>query len=103
MPGTPRPEHATEPVAGDVLLGRDATGLRQEWESIQAGFVDEPRQAVERADQLVSRAAQRIAAGFAQERERLEQHWTRGEDVSTEDLRLALRRYRAFFDRLLSI
>jgi hypothetical protein len=65
--------------------------------------VDEPRQAVERADGLVARVTKRLAEGFAGERGRLEEQWTRGGDVSTEDLRLALRRYRSFFDRLLSI
>ena len=65
-------------------------------------FVDEPRGAVEDADALVANVMQRLAEGFAQERERLEAQWGRGEDISTEDLRVALQRYRAFFQRLLS-
>jgi len=94
----------TEPEPSpQAILGAEAASLRQEWETIQAGFVDEPRQAVERADALVARAAQRLADSFAHERGRLEEQWGRGGDVSTEDLRRALRRYRAFFDRLLSI
>jgi hypothetical protein len=72
-----------------------------EWESIQTGFVDEPRHAVERADTLVADLMQRLAASFAEERSQLEAQWDRGEDVSTEDLRLALQRYRSFFGRLL--
>ena len=64
------------------------------WESIQTGFVDEPRQTVEQADELVAHVMKRLAEGFAAERERLEQQWGRGEDVSTEDLRIALQRYR---------
>jgi hypothetical protein len=75
--------------------------FQTEWEAIQTGFVDEPRQAVERADSLVADLMQRLAAGFAEERNQLEAQWDRGDDVSTEDLRVALRRYRSFFGRLL--
>jgi hypothetical protein len=100
----PQPEPARPAApAHEAVLGAEGARLRAEWEAIQAGFVDEPRQAVERADGLVARAAQRLAEAFAHERERLEEQWGRGDDVSTEDLRLALHRYRAFFDRLLSI
>ena len=81
----------------------EANSLRGQWDSIQVGFVDEPRQAVERADQLVAGAMKRLAEVFAAERERLEKQWDRGDSVSTEELRLALRRYRAFFGRLLSV
>jgi hypothetical protein len=87
----------------ESLLDGETASFRQEWESVQAGFVDEPRQAVERADELVARAAQRVAEQLAHERQQLEEHWGRGGDVSTEDLRVALRLYRAFFERLLSI
>jgi len=81
----------------------EANSLRGRWDSIQVGFVDEPRQAVEKADALVAGAMKRLAEGFAAERERLEKQWDRGDSISTEDLRLALRRYRAFFGRLLSV
>ena len=81
----------------------ETNSLRGQWDSIQVGFVDEPRQAVERADQLVAGAMKRLAEGFAAERSRLEGQWDRGDSVSTEELRLALRRYRAFFGRLLSV
>ena len=67
------------------------------------GFVDEPRQAVQQADSLVAGAMKRLAEMFAAERAKLEGQWDRGDDVSTEDLRLALRRYRSFFGRLLSV
>ncbi len=93
---------AGEP-ASDVLLGGDAAGFKREWDEIQTGFVDEPQKSVERADGLVARATQTLAEAFTRERERLEEQWRRGTGVSTEDLRLALRRYRSFFDRLLSI
>lgn len=81
----------------------EATSLREGWDAIQAGFVDEPRKAVEDADSLVAQAMKRLAETFAEERRRLEGHWDRGDDVSTEDLRLALQRYRSFFGRLLAV
>jgi hypothetical protein len=81
----------------------EANSLRGKWDSVQVGFVDEPRQAVERADELVAGAMKRLAEIFAAERERLEKQWDRGDSVSTEELRVALRRYRAFFGRLLSV
>jgi hypothetical protein len=71
------------------------------WQEIQTSFVDHPREAVAQADALVADLMQRLAASFSQERERLETQWDRGDDVSTEDLRVALTRYRSFFDRLL--
>ena len=86
------------------LLATDVVGqLRNQWTDIQAGFVDEPRRAVERADGLVADAIKRLAETFANERAQLEGQWDRGGDVSTEDLRQALQRYRSFFSRLLSV
>lgn len=78
-------------------------GLRTRWKGIQTAFVDEPRKAVEQADGLVAQAMKRLAEVFAEERSKLEGQWDRGDDVSTEDLRIALQRYRTFFQRLLSI
>jgi len=77
--------------------------LRSQWSKVQTGFVDEPRQTVEEADKLVAAVMQRLAEGFANERSGLEKQWDRGDNVSTEDLRLALQRYRSFFDRLLKL
>lgn len=94
QPGT----SVSTPLLSDVEL----TELRSRWSTIQAGFVDEPRHAVEEADQLVASAIQRLAEGFARERASLETQWEKGSDVSTEDLRLALQRYRSFFGRLLN-
>jgi hypothetical protein len=88
--------------AAPVFPTREAQELRGRWDNIQAGFVDEPRRAVEEADELVAQTMKRLAESFAEERARLEGQWDRGDDVSTEDLRIALRRYRAFFGRLLS-
>ena len=80
----------------------DRNRFSESWTTIQAGFVDDPRDAVKEADALVAELMQRLAETFANERSRLESHWDRDEDVSTEDLRIALQRYRSFFDRLLS-
>jgi hypothetical protein len=80
-----------------------AAELRRSWDEIQAGFVDEPRRSVEDADHLVAATMKRLAETFADERAGLEAQWARGDDVSTEDLRVALQRYRAFFGRLLAI
>lgn len=77
--------------------------LRQRWQNIQGTFVDDPRAAVRHADELVASLMKRLAEVFADERGKLEHEWDKGEDVSTEDLRQALRRYRSFFDRLLSV
>ena len=78
-------------------------GLRTRWNEIQVGFVDEPRTAVERADHLVAEAIKQLADSFATTRQKLEDEWAQGSDVSTENLRLALQRYRSFFNRLLSL
>ncbi len=92
---------ATQPAQ---LLSADNTQtFRSRWNAIQTGFVDEPRRAVEQADTLVAEVMQHLAQTFADERARLESQWSRGDDVSTEDLRVALQRYRSFFDRLLSM
>jgi hypothetical protein len=81
----------------------DLSDMRRRWSDVQAGFVDEPRRAVEQADSLVAETMQRLAQTFATARENLEHQWDRGDNVTTEDLRVALQRYRAFFDRLLSM
>jgi len=85
-----------------LFAGAQSDEFRQRWETVQTGFVDEPRRAVEQADALVADLMQRLAGTFSEERKNLEGQWDRGDDVSTEDLRVALQRYRSFFDRLLS-
>ena len=98
------PADAAAPMRDTALLAPDVVeNLKAKWSDIQAGFVDEPRRAVEQADGLVTDAIQGLAQSFGSERARLEAQWDRGGDVSTEDLRLALQRYRAFFSRLLSV
>lgn len=88
----------TAPLLSESEIG----DLRSRWSNIQAAFVDEPRRAVETADQLVATAMQKLAEGFAKERESLEKQWDQGDNVSTEELRIALQRYRSFFGRLLN-
>ena len=94
---------ATDEQAAPLLSPDEVKDFRARWDAIQVGFVDEPRRAVEQADSLVAGAMKRLAEMFADERAKLEGQWDRGDNVSTEDLRLALRRYRSFFGRLLSV
>jgi len=86
----------------ELLDAAESRELGDRWSEIQTGFVDEPRRAVEEADALVADLMQRLAESFSRERQALEGQWDRGDDVSTEDLRVALQRYRSFFDRLLA-
>src|SRR5262245_23859416 len=96
------PQARQPEAAGHPALFKDgeADGLRTRWGAIQTGFVDEPRKAVQEADSLVAEVMKRLAEMFAGERSTLEQQWDRGDQVTTEDLRVALQRYRSFFDRL---
>jgi hypothetical protein len=86
-----------------LFLEDVASDFRSKWDRIQTGFVDEPRQAVQQADELVAQAIKCLAEKFAEERNKLEQEWDRGDEVNTEDLRVALQTYRSFFHRLLSL
>jgi hypothetical protein len=87
-----------------MLFREDEAGqFHSRWTEVQSAFVDSPRSAVERADSLVAETMKRLAEVFSEERAKLEAQWDRGDNVTTEDLRVALQRYRAFFDRLLNI
>jgi hypothetical protein len=104
-PSNQEPDAAAMPDDGDaapLLPDQSEQRFRSSWEAVQVGFVDEPRESVRRADQLVAELMQELARGFAEARSSLEAEWDRGEDVSTEDLRQALQRYRSFFQRLLA-
>ena len=94
---------ASENQTAPLFPSDELSGLRTRWKEVQTAFVDEPRKAVEQADSLVASAMKRLAEVFATERAGLEKQWDRGDSVSTEDLRVALQRYRSFFDRLLSV
>ena len=89
--------------ATPLFAERESKDLFAKWDALQVEFIDEPRRAVEQADNLVATAMQRTAEIFAEERARLERQWDRGDNVSTEDLRIAMRRYRSFFRRLLAV
>ena len=86
----------------ELFSDTELQSYRERWDSVQARFVDDPKTSVEAADQLVNTLIERLADGFSQERSRLEAQWEEGVDASTEDLRLALQRYRSFFGRLLA-
>ena len=105
--GGPLAGAATAPALDKQVVplfsAEEAKDFRARWDAIQVSFVDEPRQVVEQADSLVAVAMKRLAEMFAAERARLEGQWDRGDNVSTEDLRLALQRYRSFFGRILSV
>jgi hypothetical protein len=92
----------TSTGAASLLSEDKATSYRERWSSIQGAFVDEPRDAVRQADGLVSDVIQELSQRFAQERQGLEGQWSGGSEASTEDLRMALRHYRDFFQRLLA-
>ena len=85
-----------------LFSSEEAERFHARWADVQTGFVDEPRRAVEQADGLVAEVIERLTQVFAEERGKLEQQWARGTDASTEDLRIAMQRYRSFFERLLS-
>ncbi len=89
--------------ATPLFSEQEAKGFFARWDSLQVGFIDEPRHAVEQADNLVAGAMKRLAEIFADERAHLEGQWDRGDNVSTEDLRVAMQRYRSFFRRLLAV
>ncbi|MEU1202143.1 hypothetical protein ABZ446_38810 [Streptomyces sp. NPDC005813] len=85
-----------------LLSPRDEEGFRARWQETQSQFVDDPRDAVHSADALVADVMQELASTFADHKRELEDQWNRGEQADTEDLRLALRHYRSFFNRLLA-
>jgi hypothetical protein len=93
-----------ESSTGEILFaGDDVADLRARWAGVQAAFVDDPKDCVQKADHLVSDVVEQLTTGFAEARSRLEEQWSRGQEASTEDLRVALMHYREFFDRLLAV
>lgn len=81
----------------------EAKKFRTQWLNIQSKFVDDPRESVKQADELVASVLKSVTMGFSDRRVALEKQWNSGENISTEDLRVALKRYRSFFDRLLTL
>ncbi|HEY2502470.1 MAG TPA: hypothetical protein VGI68_13905 [Mycobacterium sp.] len=93
-------ESATEEL---LFADDDLAELRARWAGVQAAFVDDPKECVQKADVLVSDLVEQLTTGFAHARSRLEEQWERGEEASTEELRVALMHYREFFERLLAV
>jgi hypothetical protein len=102
--GEEPPSARRESSAQEMLFaGDDLADLRARWAGVQAAFVDDPKECVQKADVLVSDLVEQLTTGFAQARSHLEEQWSRGKEASTEDLRLALMHYREFFERLLAV
>jgi hypothetical protein len=97
------PETVKQPETTLLFQKSDLEQFQRRWDQIQTAFVDQPQEAVRGADELVTSAIQRLSEVFETERSQLEQRWGNGESPSTEDLRLALRRYRSFFRRILAV
>ncbi|HXH21789.1 MAG TPA: hypothetical protein VNN10_07150 [Dehalococcoidia bacterium] len=87
---------------GSLLEDSDAGRFRGRWDSIQASFVDRPRESVREAEALLEEVFSTLTQAFSRQREGLEEQWQRGGEPSTEDLRLAIQRYRTLFQRLLN-
>ena len=102
---TPAPGPTPPADSGDQTLFADGEllDLRSRWTEVQSAFVDDPRDCVQKADGLVADVVDKLTTGFSGARAHLEEQWARGEQVSTEDLRIALTRYREFFERLLAV
>jgi hypothetical protein len=101
-PAAPSAKHESS-TDEELFAGDDLAELRARWAGVQAAFVDDPKDCVQKADALVSDLVEQLTSGFAQARSDLEEQWSRGEEASTEDLRLALMHYREFFERLLAV
>jgi len=86
-----------------LFTGEEVDRFRTEWRGLQSDFVDSPQDAVQHADQLVAQVIQSLTTTFADQKRSLEGQWGEGEQVETEELRVALRQYRAFFDKLLTV
>jgi hypothetical protein len=99
-----RTSESNGPEDGTQLFAPDERqDLESRWNDVQSRFVDEPRTSVEEANELVGELMERLVSGFQAQRTELEEQWDRGDDVTTEDLRVALQRYRTFFARLLEV
>lgn len=101
QPGTPDKPH-TPDNRESLLPSREAEEFRASWRAVQSEFVDQPEQSVRAADALVAEVMRTLAESFAAHKENLENQWAKGEEADTEDLRVALQRYRSFFNRLLN-
>jgi hypothetical protein len=97
------PADTTESSDQMLFADSELTDMRSRWVEVQSAFVDDPRDCVQKADSLVADVVDKLTTSFSGARAHLEEQWSRGEQVSTEDLRIALKRYREFFERLLAV
>jgi len=97
------PVRSEEEELAPLFAPDAAKGFRANWDAVQISFVDDPKQAVRKADELVAEVMTCLAETFSKERVELEGQVDRTDGASTENLRVALRRYRSFFQRLLSL
>jgi hypothetical protein len=89
------------PPRATLVSGDAARDLRTRWDATQIGFVDDPRQAVQQADELVAAVIESLTQILTEERKQFEAQVT--ETATTENLRVALQNYRSFFRRLLAL
>jgi hypothetical protein len=99
-----RPDSLThQEQLAPLFVPEVANDFRTRWNAVQSSFVDDPGQAVRKGDELVAQVMKSLAESFAHERARIEGQMNANESLSTEALRLALQRYRSFFERLLAL
>lgn len=98
---TPEAQSTPGPQVESILNEATLRDFRARWDQVQTSFVDDPRHAVEQADALIGAVVKRIADQLAEDRTKLEEQWSQGQNVSTEELRQNFKRYRALFDRLI--
>jgi hypothetical protein len=100
---TKAPADAIREELEPLFENDESEQFRTQWLNIQGKFVDNPRESVREADELVASVLKSVTMSFHNRRSSLEKEWNSGGNASTEDLRLALKRYRSFFDRLLTL
>lgn len=103
IPQNKVPTDTMEEELAPLFEGDEARKFRARWLAIQSKFVDDPSDSVKQADDLVSDVIKSVTMNFSNRRIALEKQWNGEENTSTEDLRMAIKRYRSFFDRLLTL
>ncbi|GAB4106158.1 hypothetical protein GCM10028790_51770 [Micromonospora taraxaci] len=99
--GTSRPAGSTVATAAATLLDADtAQGFRDRWRDVQLRFVDDPHAAAGEAQSLVEEAIQALSSALAAQKNTLG-GWQDAGSADTEQLRMAVRNYRDFLDRVL--
>ncbi|MFI7002307.1 hypothetical protein [Nocardia sp. NPDC050175] len=101
--GAERQQTSLDDVGAPLFADTDLDQLRTQWREVQGTFVDNPRDAVTQADQIVTDIVYKLTTAIAERKRVLEEHTSGAQDGDTEELRQALRGYRGFFRRLLSI